>query len=68
MRSVLAAVRQRREERKAVLGLSIDSVVGSKESRGRALLARRYALLLADAKALIKLTSEQVYNDSTPET
>ena len=58
--SALAAIRRRREERKAVLGLSIDAFVGTKESRGRALLARRYALLLSEAKALIKLTSEQV--------
>lgn len=62
MRSTLAAIRQRREERKTVLGLGVEAVAGSKESRGRALLARRHALLLADAKALLKLTSEQVHS------
>ncbi len=60
MQSSSALSRQRREERKAVLGTSVEAAMGLKESKGRALLARRHAALLADAKALLKLTSEQV--------
>ena len=43
------------------VGASGDLVLVSKDSKGRALLARRYVNLLSDARSLMKQTSEQVH-------